>query len=207
MSGPVLLTHFNHLAKSARETGDNCSYVEQALAFFSHGKAIDSRLSSKLSHRLIAAEDRYRDNLPPFLNEMNVATAFNALRSTLINSEDYPSVEAHDVNKYRRFLSLWGNCTELFPLEKANYSPIEAILLLFLIATSDGRIDVSGIAVESFAAQGSRSCAGVIARNYPASSIPQFLDSWKSHLASRFKWISQRKIEKSFEIALKQLNI
>ena len=86
MAGPVLLAHLNHLAKSARETGDNRSYVERAvpsLGIVNHGGKLDSGLKDKLSRRLTAAEDRYRDNLAPFLNETHVAAGFNVLRSRL----------------------------------------------------------------------------------------------------------------------------
>lgn len=208
MAGPVLLAHFNHFAKSARETGDNRSYVEQAVPFLvlNHGGKRDFRLEDKLSHRLIAAEDRYRDNHTPFLNETHVAAAFNALRSRLANSKDYPVVEAEVVHKFRRFLSRWGDNSYIFPLEKSNYSPIEALLLLSLLASNDGKIDRSLIDTDPVATHGSSSCT-VAGFKLAKPETPRFMDSLESQVASRFLWISQRKAKKMTETILHELNI
>lgn len=208
MAGPVLLARFNHFAKSARETEDNRSYVEQAVRFLllNHGGKRDFRLEEKLSRRLTAAEDRYRDNHAPFLNETHVAAAFNALRARLTNSKDYPVVEAEVVHKFRRFLSRWGDNSCIFPLEKANYSPIEALLLLSLLASNDGKIDRNLIDTDPAVTYGSGSCR-VMAGKVEKSATPRFEDSLESHVASRFRWISQLKAKKMSETILHKLNI
>jgi hypothetical protein len=197
MTGPVLLTYFNDLAKSAHKTGDSRSYVEHTLTFF-RVKDFDSRLSDKLSRRLIAAEDRYRDNIAPFSTETNVAAAFNALRSSLANSTDYPTVKAIDVDKIRRFWSRYS--PDLFRLNNTNYSPIEAILLLFVIAQNDGNIYFEDIETESAVAQVTRSRVALVRVSKKSRS---FIDS----LISSPKGIFRPGIKKRIEIVLQQLNI
>lgn len=202
MTGPVLLTYFNGLAKSAHETGDTRSYVEQTLAF-SKIKGLHFRLSERLSRRLIAAEDRYRDNVAPFLTDTNVAAAFNALRSSLANSTDYPTIAAKEVHKLRQFLSRFS--PDLFLVEKTNYSPIEAIVLLFLIAHNNGRIDLSdieAIEAESAVIQGSHSGV-LIAGVFKKSSTPTVVES----LLSQLRGMSQPQLERWSEDILNQLNI
>jgi hypothetical protein len=110
-------------------------------------KKIDSQFSAQLSQRLIAGEDHYRDDMIPLLTEANVVSAFNHLRSGIPNSKDYPVISEAEVTNLRTNLSSFA--PHLFQMKKTSYSPIEAVILLFLIVYNNGNLNVGGVLVES----------------------------------------------------------
>jgi hypothetical protein len=197
MPGPVLLAIFDRHAKAAQESGDNRPYVEQTLAFFDV-KRFARHLTGKIFRRLLAAEDRYRDNQPPFLTEHNVAAAFNALRSSLNDSEDYPVVKPESVRKLHRWCASYT--PHLFQPGKSGYSPTGALILLDIIATNNGNLDGENLKPDPTAEVRSSGCVMLIKRSGKQKS---FFDSLKSQP----KGIFQSGIKKRIQLVLQHLGI
>lgn len=141
MPGPALLTFFNEIAKSRSETKNAANFVEQALVYFDWQK-LDLRFSSRFSTQVIAGEARYLSDVGPLITEKNIVTAYECVRKKLPDGEEYPSISEGEVAKLRAALSPFA--PNLFVLQKTNLSPVEAIILLFLIIHNNGNLDSTG---------------------------------------------------------------